>query len=265
MVVMGAKSATFACPVAAHEIGLLFPPDFVLVVQCPMSIKEFLTRVPALQGASPEVMERLAKAATTRTVEHGHYLWHSGDVPVALTVVRTGLVKIVKLAQHGRKTICGLFGAPDTVGDAPALHGNPYPADAIVATPEVQRVDIPRNLLLTCAAEEPQLGLSLARSVQQKLNTLMAKIDVLSAGSVEARLATVLIQLDERFGDEFDDGTIRVPVALSRQELADLVSTSFETAIRAMTKWEREGIVETTATGFTIRNRVGLRHAAGCD
>ena len=93
----------------------------------------------------------------------------------------------------------------------------------------------------------------------------MAKIDVLSAGSVEARLATLLVQLDERFGDEFEDGTTRVPVALSRQELADLVATSFETAIRSMTKWEREGIVETTNQGFSILNRAELRRAAGCD
>jgi CRP/FNR family transcriptional regulator len=144
------------------------------------------------------------------------------------------------------------------------LHGTAYPADALVANPEVKRVDIPRNLLLTLAADEPQLGLSLARSVQQKLNTLMAKIDVLSAGSVEARLATLLVQLDERFGDEFDDGTALVPVVLSRQELADLVATSFETAIRAMTKWEREGVVATTQSGFSIMDRTELRKIAGC-
>jgi CRP-like cAMP-binding protein len=230
-----------------------------------MPMKQFLARVPALRGATPETMERLANAATTRTAEHGQYLWHVGDVPVALTIVRTGLVKVVKIGQHGRKSILGLFGAPDTIGDAPVLRGVPYPADAVVATPEVQRVDIPRDVLLSAAADEPALGLSLAGSVQQKLTTLTAKIDVLSAGSVEARLATLLVQLEERFGDEFDDGTIGVPVSLSRQELADLVSTSFETAIRAMTRWEREGVVETTPTGFTIRNRAELHKAAGCE
>jgi CRP-like cAMP-binding protein len=51
---------------------------------------------------------------------------------------------------------------------------------------------------------------------------------------------------------------------LTRQELADLVSTSFETAIRTMTKWEREGVVSTTAQGFTIVNRTELRRTAGC-
>ncbi len=230
-----------------------------------MALKDFLARSPALEGASAEALDRIADAATERVTERGQYLWRTGDMPVALTVVRSGLVKIVKSGQHGKKTICGLFSAPDTIGDAPVLHGNPFPADALVATPEVKRVDIPRDMLLAIAADEPQLGLSLARSVQQKLNTLMAKIDVLSAGSVEARLATLLLQLDERFGDELEDGSTLVPVVLSRQELADLVATSFETAIRAMTKWEREGIVATTPSGFSIGNRDELRKAAGQD
>jgi CRP/FNR family transcriptional regulator len=230
-----------------------------------MALKDFLARSPALEGASAEALGRIAQGATERVVERGQFLWRAGDTPVALTVVRSGLVKIVKSGQHGKKTICGLFSAPDTIGDAPVLQGTPFPADALVATPEAKRVDIPRNLLLAIAAEEPMLGLSLARSVQQKLNTLMAKIDVLSAGSVEARLATLLVQLDERFGDELDDGTTFVPVVLSRQELADLVATSFETAIRAMTKWERERVVGTTPNGFSIMNRVELRKVAGCD
>jgi len=230
-----------------------------------MALKEFLARSPALEGASAGALSRIAAAATERVVERGQYSWRTGDVPVALTVVRSGLVKIVKSGQHGKRTICGLFGAPDTIGDAPVLQGAPFPADALVATPEVKRVDIPRDLLLRIAADEPQLGLSLARAVRQKLDTLMAKIDVLSAGSVEARLATLLVQLDERFGDELEDGTILVPVVLSRQELADLVATSFETAIRAMTRWERERVVATTPIGFSIVNRDELRRAAGCE
>lgn len=230
-----------------------------------MALKDFLARSPALAGASAGALNRIADVATERVIERGQFLWRTGDMPVTLTVVRSGLVKIVKAGQHGKKSICGLFSTPDTIGDAPVLHGTAYPADALVATPEVKRVDIPRDVLLSLAADEPQLGLSLARSVQQKLNTLMAKIDVLSAGSVEARLATLLVQLDERFGDEFDDGTTLVPVVLSRQELADLVATSFETAIRAMTKWERQGVVATTQSGFSIMNRPELRKIAGCE
>jgi CRP/FNR family transcriptional regulator len=89
------------------------------------------------------------------------------------------------------------------------------------------------------------------------------KIDVLSAGSVNARLATLLIKLYRQFGDEMEGGVARILVPLSRQELADLVATSFETAIRVLTRWERDGVVSTDPDGFTLHDVGALTIASG--
>ena len=80
-----------------------------------------------------------------------------------------------------------------------------------------------------------------------------SKVEILSAGSVESRMAALLLDLSRRFGDDFDDGSVSIPIALSRQELASLVSTSFETAIRVMSKWQKKGVLETRPDGFVIR------------
>jgi len=69
----------------------------------------------------------------------------------------------------------------------------------------------------------------------------------------------------DQFGDDFEDGTSRIPVALARKDLADLISTSVETVIRVMTRWEREGVVTIDDDGFTLRNRGALTTAAGQD
>jgi CRP-like cAMP-binding protein len=57
-----------------------------------MALKDFLARSSALAGASAGALTRLAEAATERGVERGEYLWRAGDVPVTLTIVRSGLV-----------------------------------------------------------------------------------------------------------------------------------------------------------------------------
>lgn len=229
----------------------------------PMGVREVVIKTPALAGLSPEALDRLIATARTRSVERGGYLWHAGDSADALTIIRSGLVKVVKLGPQGRRSICGLFGAPDTVGDAALLRGIPYPADALVATATGTFIEIPRNALLAAIEQEPRLGMSCAQAVQNKLTALLDKIDVLSAGAVEARLATLLLNLYERFGDDLEDDTCIIPVVLARQELADLVSTTFETAIRVMTRWEREGVVDTTSSGFVIKNRGLLEKILG--
>lgn len=228
-----------------------------------MGVREFIERAKALSGANPELLDRMAAAASMKTLERGEALWHAGDPARSLTVIKSGLVKVVRPAARGRASICGIFGAPDTVGDLAVLRGIPYPADAIVATETATVIHVPGNLLSDASAHSSELAISMACAMHTKLTALHDKVEVLSAGSVESRLATLLIKLYDRFGDDFDDGTHSIPVALSRRELAELVATSFETAIRVMTRWERDGTLLTTPSGFTVQNMEALRAAAG--
>ena len=49
-----------------------------------------------------------------------------------------------------------------------------------------------------------------------------------------------------------------IPLALSRQELADLTGTTIETCIRLMSRWGKEGLLETERDGFLLRDRSAL-------
>jgi len=229
-------------------------PGTVLAPFLSMNVLPVLERTPALAGVEPEILRELARAAETVTLKRGARLWQAGDPPRAFTVLRSGLVKTVRRAPRGRTAICGLFAAPSSIGDVALLNAMPHPVDAIVASEQATLITVPEAVLLDCAKHSKQLGVSLARAFRTQLAALHDKVDVLSAGPVEARLATLLLKLYERFGDDFDDGTSRIPIALSRHELADLVATSFETAIRVMSRWERQGVVLTDAHGFTVRD-----------
>jgi CRP/FNR family transcriptional regulator len=79
------------------------------------------------------------------------------------------------------------------------------------------------------------------------LNRRMADM----TGSVEIRIGRLFSTLAERVGQKTKDG-IFIPIALSRQDIADLVGTTVETAIRILSRWQKEGIVETDKKGFRI-------------
>ena len=228
-----------------------------------MGTLQILEKTPSLAGLEPEILTRMASSATTRTLNRGELLWQAGDPAKSFTILRSGLVKVVRPAPKGRSAICGIFGPPESGGDLALLKDSPYPADAVVATESATIVQIPRAMMMEAMRQAPNLATSVAAGMWSKLSALHNKIDVLSAGSVEARLATLLIKLYEQFGDDFDDDTSKILVTLSRRELADLVSTSFETAIRVMSRWDREGVLETNSDGFTIHKLDVLRDVAG--
>jgi CRP/FNR family transcriptional regulator, nitrogen oxide reductase regulator len=228
-----------------------------------MGVYRLLEKAPALANVEPELLQRFSDAATTRSLRRGEYLWRAGDPPRAMTLLKSGLVKVVRPAPRGRCAICGLFGPPETLGDLALIKGIPYPADAVIATDSASVVQIPRALIVEALQKSPHLGTAIACATHTKLVALHDKIDVLAAGAVEARLATLLLKLYDQFGDDAEDGTSFIPVALSRRELSDLVSTSFETAIRVMTRWEREGVLTTETSGFVIKRMPVIEESAG--
>jgi CRP/FNR family transcriptional regulator len=77
-------------------------------------------------------------------------------------------------------------------------------------------------------------------------------------GSVEYRAARLFLTLADKMGQKRGAATF-IPVALSRQEIADLVGTTIETAIRVMSRWHKEGLVETEKNGFLIVQPAALR------
>lgn len=227
-----------------------------------MATIDLLSRTTVFSHFERNRLAELAMSAVPSTARRGQTLARAGDVLQDLLIVQKGLVKLVRHTSRG-PAICGLLGPGEAVDDIAMLCGMRCLADAIAATESVSLVTLPRQVVLNACDHDPHTFLALACSAESRLERLFEKIDVLSAGGVEARLATLLLQLNERFGDDFDDGTSQIPVALSRRELAELVATSFETAIRIMSRWEREGMLETTRRGFTVRDMNRLSALSG--
>lgn len=132
-----------------------------------------------------------------------------------------------------------------------------------MASKHLAVVSIPRSDLLEALKLAPQLSLTMLCASEGRITMLQDKIDVLSAGPVHARLATLFIKLYRQFGDEMEGGLARILVPLSRQELADLVASSFETVIRVLTRRERDRVVSTDHDGFTLHDVAALTAASG--
>ena len=78
---------------------------------------------------------------------------------------------------------------------------------------------------------------------------------------VEARFARLFLKLAEQIGRAEPRGTF-VPMALTRQELADLTGTTIETCIRIMSRWQKEDVLLTEKQGFVICDQAVLDEVA---
>lgn len=225
----------------------------------PADLERTLGRAALFAGWEAEALRPLAGLATLRRLARGEAVWHEGEAAAAFTVIRSGLVKILRRAPDGGEIIIALFGPRESIGDAAVLAGGAYPAAAVVASEEAAVVRIPAPPVLAAMRDRAARGEAMIRALAAHNRALQDKILVSGCATVPRRLAALLLTLAERFGEELPGGGFLVPVALSRGELARFVHATLETVSRTMSAWGREGLVETREDGFRIPSPSRLR------
>jgi CRP-like cAMP-binding protein len=224
--------------------------------------ERILRSVRLFAGVAPELRAELAGGASRRMLSRGERVWLAGDEATRFTVILSGLVEIVRRGADGAEAIVALFGPRESIGDAAVLAQGTFPADARVASARAEVLQVAAAPVLEAMERQPEVARAMNEALLAHTRALQEKIRIMSAGAVPQRLATLLLHLAERFGDEDDTGATFVPVALSRSELASLVGARVETTIRAVSRWRKAGVLATPPEGFAIRDLEALRRIA---
>lgn len=209
-----------------------------------------------LSGIDEATAATLAAGSVRRHYARGTRLWKAGDDAAWVALITSGLVKIVQPDTHG--AIVAIFGAHESFGELAVVEGGAYTADAIASTREVDVICIDAAAVRSALSSRPLFSLAMNRALVVHGRALEVKVRIMSAGCVERRLAMLLGHLVDRFGDDLDDGSCVVPIALTRAELASLVGATIETTIRTMSRWRKEGFVSTLHEGFVVHRPARL-------
>lgn len=212
-----------------------------------------------LRGVPKEQVVELAAHALHRTLRADELLWRAGDAAHYFTIVVRGLVRVERSTPSGEQSIVAIFGPRESIGETAAVRGEPYPASALATSASVEVLQLAADSVRAAMERDPRVAEAIHAVVLSHTDALRAKIDIMSAGSVPARLASLLLHLAERFGDEDEAGSTRIPVQLSRTALARLISARVETVIRTLSAWQRAGLVRSSEAGFEIADCARLR------
>lgn len=218
--------------------------------------------IPLFQALKPAERDSLRPLARITAYEEGEVVFREGDPALTFHFVLGGRVKVQKAAADGRDLILEIFGPGDPVGAVAAYEERPFPATAV--TMEASSLfSLPRQEFFAVLAVNPLLARGLLVGLTRRMIELTRRLSERSS-RVEFRVARLFLTLADRVGRPGPGGVV-VPVALSRQEIADMVGTTQETAIRIMSRWGKEGLLETTDSGFVIPKRASLEEIPPVD
>jgi CRP-like cAMP-binding protein len=209
---------------------------------------------------SPEDRKKLAQISVVHSYPRDERIFSEGDPSEVMFTIVSGRIKVVKAVAGGKGLILEILGPGDPLGAVAAYESRPYPASAI-ALEDSACIASKRSDFMTLLETCPSLVRGLLGGFSLRVIELGKRLSEITGSRVEARFAQIFLKLVDRLGQP-RGAAIFVPLALSRQDLADLAGTTIETSIRIMSRWGKEGIVSTEALGFVVRDRETLEGLA---
>jgi CRP/FNR family transcriptional regulator len=180
--------------------------------------------------------------------QDGENIFWEGEPSDWLYIVSEKRVKIIKHTRSGRDALLEIKSPGEVFCCTSVLDKKPYPETA-QAKEAASVLKISRKNLLNIIDAYPHLRDGIARYLNEKLLDAYEMMKHITTEIVENRIALLLLKLSEKAGTE-DADYKKIDFSLTRQEIADMVGTTVETAIRVMSKFQKLNIVK--SSGSTI-------------
>lgn len=219
------------------------------------SFDDAVGRVPLLKFLTIDQREHLRPVASIQQSHQGQPVWAIEEPTDAYIFLVAGHVKLLRAREDGRDVILDIRGPGEVLCVGAVSAAAPYCCSAQVISEEAVWVALPRRAVDGILETSAPAAVNFMRQASSHEMRLTGRVVELASGQVEQRLATLLLRLADQLGVKDAGGRVRIPVRLSRQDLADLCGTTLESAIRTMTAFARDGAAATLADGFTVDRR----------
>lgn len=209
-----------------------------------------------LNSISDEERSQLAGASHLAFADRGEIIWFNGAETSFIGLVGSGFVKMVRSSPQGHDLTAEIMGPGQIFGLMGAIEGAGCPLSARAVT-QTWYLKLPKAEMLRIYSGSPRLKERLLLRTTTRLRQAYEMMARMASGKVEQRLAAILLVLKEGYSEPVGQG-FRLTVPLTRQDLAELAGTTVETTIRVLSRWQKEGILDSQDRTLTILNEASL-------
>lgn len=211
---------------------------------------------------NPEILthftkEELAELSHEKKIisfKKGENIIDEGSTPKGIYYLAKGTAKMYKLGFNGKEQILRFTKTGDIIGYRSILSKQPYGASA-TAMEDTEVCFIPEKFFLKVLEFHPKLAFDILRRISEDLGESAQTITFLAQKTVRERLAEVLLLLEKKLGTD-KDGFIKI--SLTREEMANLIGTATESAIRLISEFKTDHLIEVEGRKIKILDHAKL-------
>ena len=201
--------------------------------------KCFVKEFTAFQALSSEELEEVSHHKNEMRFKRGDVIFNEGSILNGVFCVKRGKCKLTKLSPNGKNQIVKFIKDGDMLGHRSVLSEEPVNLSA-VALEDMKVCFIPKSDVIKSIHANKCFSKIMFKVICHELKEAHSKLTNMAQKTVRERLADTLLFLDETFGE---DAQGYLNIRLSREEIANAIGTSTESAIRSLSEMNKEQLV----------------------
>ena len=193
-----------------------------------------------------EDLEEAGVRAAERVFRAKDLIFAPGDPDGQLYFLLEGTVRLYKIYGEYKEATVALLKDRGVFGEVSLGEGSRQRCFAETVT-GARVVVVRKRVLVEAIKRHPTFATKLLFSFSDRLRQSDEAIESLLSREVSARLARLLLNLGERFGETNGSGTV-LNLRLTHQDLANMIVSTREAVSKVMSEFQRVGLIE-------VRNR----------
>ena len=210
--------------------------------------RNLLADIQLFEGLTPDQLDWVAQRAHRRVFSAGANVLTIEQPGEAVYIILHGTVKIHVEQGDGRDVILAILGAGDLLGEMSLIDSIGRSASALTLENSLM-LWMDKQTFNYLLDEFPPVARNLVRILSARVRLSDQLIHALATLDVYGRVARQLLAFAERYGRPTADGEIRIPIALTQGDIADLVGASRKRVNQVMVAFKGQGLIGTDGEG----------------
>lgn len=181
-------------------------------------------------------------------------LMREGEHSETVFNITTGMVRLSRTLPDGQRQIVG-FAVP---GDFLGLDLNDHVHFSAEAVTHVSACRFQRSAFVEFVDARPRVMKRLQELTAHELSHAQDHMVILGRKNADGKLAAFLINLRDRLA-RIEHVVVNVPLAMTRQDIADYLGLTIETVSRTLSKFAKQKLIVITPDGVHLLNEEKLR------
>ena len=185
-------------------------------------------------------LDHIERKYYSRAYQSRDMLYMEGDAAHHLYYVLSGLVKTHKSTEGGKDLVTGMYGSGKFIGQLSLLNPKGVYLETATVMEHSEIYAIPKSDFVHLLDHNREVSQKFMELISNDLIDMQQQLVQMAYCPVRQRLARTLIKLQEAglIEDQNHEG-----IDIAREDLAGMVGTATETAIRALSELKSEGII----------------------